>query len=303
MKFAAIDIGSNAARMQISAALQDGGQITLKKLEYIRFPLQLGKDVFHTGVISAQREANLTKFLHACRLLIELHEVEACQICATSAMREARNGPEIVQRIRQALGLTIQVITGSQEADLVNSVVVHELDEKSYVHIDVGGGSTELNLYANRQKIAAKSFKIGSVRLLEEPVSAAKQWKKMETWLNEQAQDLTGEIQAVGTGGNISKIYELAQWHLSIRQDPNRLIRREDIHGIREWIAGFSVEERIHKLRLNPDRADVIVPAAEIYLFVMQCAGARLMRAPDVGLIDGMIARLYQKSRKQSVEQ
>lgn len=296
MKLAAIDIGSNAARMQITSVLQSDGQVTFKKLEYIRFALQLGKDVFHTGSIGPQREANLTKFLHACQLLIELHQVSACRICATSAMREAENGSEVVKRIRATLGMTIQVINGNQEAELVNKVVVRELDGQSYIHIDVGGGSTELNIYVNQRKIAANSFKIGSVRLTEEPEKSAKQWPKIRQWIETQLAGIQGEIRAVGTGGNIAKIYELAKLHRFAQQEKSGFISRDEIVAVRDFVAGFSVEDRINRLRLNPDRADVIVPAAEIYLFVMQCANASFLLAPDVGLIDGMILSLYEKT-------
>lgn len=292
MKLAAIDIGSNAARMQISSVLHNNGQTSFKQVEYIRFPLQLGKDVFHTGSIGEAREANLTKFIHACKLLMELHEVADYQAIATSAMRESENGREVMKRIHQKLGVEIQIIDGNREAELVNKVVVQELDDLNYIHIDVGGGSTELNVYANRQKLAARSFKIGSVRLLEEPEQSAKQWKKIEEWITEQRANVLGEIRAVGTGGNISKIYDLAKLHQFTKQETANLLTREDIATIHDFVAGFSVEERIHKLRLNPDRADVIIPAAKIYLFVMECADAQYMYAPDIGLMDGLLLEM-----------
>lgn len=294
----AIDIGSNAARMQISSILEREGTASFKKVEYLRFPLQLGKDVFHTGIIGEQREANLTKFLQACQLLFELHGVKNYQICATSAMREARNSGEIVKRIQQKLGMRIQVITGNLEAELVNRVVVQELDGATYIHIDVGGGSTELNVYVNQQKTAACSFKIGSVRLSEEPAKAARQWKKMAGWLEEALGSVQGEVQAVGTGGNISKIYELAHTYSFKKKGTEERISREEIATIHDFVATYTVEERINKLSLNPDRADVIIPAAQIYLFVMKCARANWMRVPDIGLIDGIILGLYQKLKK-----
>lgn len=296
MKLAAIDIGSNAARMQISAVLHNDGRHTFKKLEYIRFALQLGKDVFQSGLIGEQREANLAKFLHACKLLIELHEVSACRICATSAMREARNGAEVAGRIRDALGMTIQIINGSQEAELVNRVVAQGLDAQSYVHIDVGGGSTELNIYTNRRKIAARSFRIGSVRLTEEPEKSAAEWPSIQAWMAAQLAGIPDAVRTVGTGGNIAKIYELAKLHGFARQEKSGAISRQDITATRDFVAGFSVADRINKLRLNPDRADVIVPAAQIYLFVMQCANAQQMLVPDVGLIDGLILSLHEQT-------
>ncbi len=299
MKLGAIDIGSNAARMQISSVLHNNNQVTFKKLEYIRFPLQLGKDVFHGGSIGDQRESNLTKFVHICKLLFDLHEVTAFQACATSAMREAINGSEVARRIKTSLGVPIHIITGSQEAELINQVVLKELDAQNYIHIDVGGGSTELNIYVDHQKIAAKSFKIGSVRLLEEPEEAATQWDKIKKWITEQMPQISGEVRAVGTGGNISKLYELAKLYQFIQHPVGGLIGWENIAMTRDFITQFTTEERIHKLRLNPDRADVILPAAQIYLFVMQCAQTEWMSVPDVGLIDGIILGLYEKMKKK----
>jgi len=295
MKLAAIDIGSNAARMQISSVLHNDDKVSFKQVEFIRFPLQLGKDVFHAGAIGEKRELNLTRFLHACQLLMQLHEVKHFRICATSAMREASNGPAIVKRIVEKLGMRIQVISGNQEAELVNKVVVQRLDDGAYIHIDVGGGSTELNLYANRKKVAAHSFKIGSVRLLEESEHAARQWKNIKMWLSEQLSSISGELTAIGTGGNMRKLYELAKLYQFTSQESSGVVSREDVATIHDFIAGHSVEDRINKLRLNPDRADVIVPAAQIYLFVMQCANARLIHAPDIGLIDGIRLELYEK--------
>ena len=182
LKIAAIDIGSNAARLQISSVLHDGGFTSFKKVEYVRFPLRLGHDVFNFGTITPESEARTVKLMECYRLLMELHEVEGYMACATSAMRESANGEEIVERIAQSTGIRIHVIDGAREAQLINNVVVQALEDGQYLHIDVGGGSTELNLYFNRQKIASKSFKIGSVRLLEGKESKGA-WQKMEKWL------------------------------------------------------------------------------------------------------------------------
>ena len=290
MKIAAVDIGSNAARMQISAVLHDGAETSFKKIEYIRYPLRLGHDVFTIRKISPERQQKTLQFLHACKLLIELHEVDHYAICATSAMRESQNGPEVVERVRRELGLRIDVIDGNREAELVGKVIAQTLDHKSYLHIDVGGGSTELNLYAKRQKIASQSFKIGSVRQLEHADSPLP-WKQMKAWIAENAPRVDGAITAVGTGGNISKIYELAP-----KKRDNNKITREEIIATRDYIARFTEEERIHKLKMNPDRADVIVPATDIYLSAMKWAGADAMRVPDIGLKDGMIQMLYEQA-------
>ena len=184
MKIAAIDIGSNAARLQISSVLHDGGFTSFKKVEYVRFPLRLGHDVFNFGNITSESEARTVKLMECYRLLMELHEVEGYMACATSAMRESANGEEIVERIAKSTGIRIHVIDGAREAQLINNVVVQALEDGQYLHIDVGGGSTELNLYFNRQKIASKSFKIGSVRLLEGKESKGA-WQKMEKWIEE----------------------------------------------------------------------------------------------------------------------
>jgi exopolyphosphatase/guanosine-5'-triphosphate,3'-diphosphate pyrophosphatase len=166
MKFAAIDIGSNAARLQISSVLENDGVVSFKRIEYVRFALRLGHDVFSQNVITPESEVRIFKLMHAYKLLMELHEVKDYAICATSAMREANNSSDIITRIQKILDMKIQIIDGNREAELINDVVVQSLHPmKNYLHIDVGGGSTELNFYQNREKLASKSFKIGSVRL------------------------------------------------------------------------------------------------------------------------------------------
>ena len=285
MKLAAIDIGSNAARMQISTVLHNDNLVSFKRVEYVRFPLRLGHDVFNYGALTPESEARTTKLMQAYKLLMELHEVEGYMACATSAMREASNGPEIAKRIEAATGIKIHIIDGQKEAELINNVVVQALDDRQYLHIDVGGGSTELNVYVNRQKINSKSFKIGSVRLLEGKESKGA-WRKIEDWVQDNI-DTTQEVTAVGTGGNISKLFNLAA------KVSETETNRAEIERIRNYIAGFSQEDRINKLRLNADRADVIVPAADIYISVMKWAGAEKIIVPDLGLKDGIIQLVY----------
>lgn len=285
VKLAAIDIGSNAARLQISTVLHNDDVISFKRVEYVRFPLRLGHDVFNFGRLTPESEARTTKLMQVYKLLMELHEVEDYMACATSAMREAANGHEVVKRIEAATGININIIDGRKEAELINNVVVQALDDRQYLHIDVGGGSTELNLYINRQKINSKSFKIGSVRLLEgKEIKGG--WRKIEDWVEENV-DASREIIAVGTGGNISKLFNLAA------KTDDAVTTRSEIERIRDYIAGFSLEDRINKLRLNADRADVIVPAADIYISVMRWAGAEKIIVPDLGLKDGIIQLVY----------
>lgn len=277
--------------MQISSVLQDEGITRLKKVEYVRFPLRLGHDVFTIGRISSLSEDRMMKLMLAYQLLMELHEVEDYMACSTSAMREADNGYEVREHIEHRTGIHIQIIDGQKEAELVNNVVVKSLSEGQYIHIDVGGGSTELNIYKDRQKIAAKSFKLGSVRLLEGKESK-NVWPKIKEWIESHV-DYTQPIQAVGTGGNINKLFDLSS---KLSESSTSL---EEIVRMRNYIAQFTLEERINKLQLNPDRADVIVPAGDIYSSAMKWAGAEIIHVPDVGLKDGMLQLLYERSLRK----
>ncbi len=297
MKFAAIDIGSNAARLQISSVLEDEGVISFKRVEYVRFALRLGHDVFIDGAISPESEVRIFKLLQAYKLLMELHEVQDYSICATSAMREAVNAAEIITRINKILEMKINVIDGAREAELINDVVVQSLHpQKNYLHIDVGGGSTELNIYCNREKLASKSFKIGSVRLLEGKEKES-DWDKMKQWISSQIVSMDGPIYAVGTGGNISKLY-----NISSEVNESKTMTMDELKKIAAYVSSFTFEERVHKLRLNTDRADVIVPASSIYLAAMECAGCPSIFVPDLGLKDGILQMLYDryKARKKA---
>jgi exopolyphosphatase/guanosine-5'-triphosphate,3'-diphosphate pyrophosphatase len=290
MKFAAIDIGSNAARLQISSVLDNEGMISFKRVEYVRFALRLGHDVFTDGAISPESEVRIFKLMHAYKLLMDLHEVQDYAICATSAMREASNSTEIITRVHKILDMKIQLIDGTREAELINDVVVKSLNpKKNYLHIDVGGGSTELNFYRNQEKFATKSFKIGSVRLLEGKEKAG-DWEKMQQWISLQKSTISGPVYAVGTGGNISKLY-----NLSTQVDEQKTMDFVELKRIADFVGSYSYEERVNKLRLNTDRADVIVPAASIYLLAMDLAGCETIFVPDLGLKDGIIQMLHER--------
>lgn len=290
MKFAAIDIGSNAARLQISSVLENEGVISFKRIEYVRFALRLGHDVFSDGTISPESEVRIFKLLHAYKLLMDLHEVKDYAICATSAMREASNSAEIITRIHKILDMKIQLIDGSREAELINDVVVQSLHpKKNYLHIDVGGGSTELNIYSNREKLASKSFKIGSVRLLEGTEKEG-DWEKMRNWISQQKGLISGEIEAIGTGGNIAKLFNLSK-----PATEDKSITFDALFEMAAYVGSFSFEDRVNKLRLNTDRADVIVPAASIYLTAMELGGCKTILVPDLGLKDGILQMLYDR--------
>ncbi|HBK88696.1 MAG: phosphatase [Cyclobacteriaceae bacterium] len=293
MKLAAIDIGSNAIRFQVSSIMEHHDRIMFKKLEYVRFPLRLGHDVFTTNRISDASVLRFKKLMRAFKLLLELYEVDDFMICATSAMRESQNGAALVKEVFDEVGIQIHVIDGDLEAALINKAIDSYLTRKTYLHIDVGGGSTELNLFAGGKKIKTKSFKIGSVRMLEHRDSPA-MWKKMEKWVNEIDHRKYGKVTAVGTGGNISKIFELAQ------VKPGKTMSISQVRAIRKRIAATSMEDRIYELQMNPDRADVIVPAGEIYLKVMEWAGSTQILVPEVGLKDGILLHLYETTHKKS---
>ncbi len=295
MKIAAIDIGSNAARLQISSVLTDDNHVSLKKVEYVRFPLRLGHDVFNFGHLTQESIDRTAKLMDCYRLLMELHEVESYMACATSAMRESKNGEAVVKQILERTGIEIHIIDGIREAELINNVVVTALDKNQYLHIDVGGGSTELNVYFNKIKTASKSFKIGSVRLLEGKETKGA-WGKMQDWILSNV-NFEQPITAVGTGGNISKLFNL----VSKTSETSTTI--EELERMRNYIASYSQEERINKLRLNADRADVIVPASDIYISVMKWAKANTILVPDLGLKDGILQLVYEGVNNEVNEQ
>lgn len=288
MKLAAIDIGSNAIRLQITRIIEFQQMITFKKLEYVRFPLRLGQDVFLTGKIGGVREEKFIKLMTAFKHLIDLYEIDHVYACATSAIREAANGQQLVKRVQKELGLNIHIISGEEEAELINKVIRINLDEKTYLHIDVGGGSTELNFYQNQQKIASESFRIGSVRRLEQ-TDAPQVWNDMKAWVERQVSGQKGPILAIGTGGNINKLYELSQY------SKQRKMSLEMVQTVQGMLRSMTLEERMSRLQLNPDRADVIIPASEIYIHAMKAAKARSILVPDVGLKDGINYYLFDK--------
>jgi exopolyphosphatase/guanosine-5'-triphosphate,3'-diphosphate pyrophosphatase len=290
LKLAAVDIGSNAIRLQVSTVLENSEGVLFKKLEYVRFPLRLGHDVFASGKITAQSQAKFKKLMKAFKLLLELYEVQDSMFCATSAMREAENGQQLVDEVFRELGITINIIDGDREAELVNKAIHSFLTDKTYLHIDVGGGSTELNLYTGGRKIKTRSFRIGSVRVLEHNDSPHI-WKEMERWIKDEVKKEYGKVTAVGTGGNISKIFELA------RLKPGKTMSLTRIRRLRDMIAKLDLEERIYKLQMNPDRADVIIPATDIYTRVMKWAHASNILVPDVGLKDGMMMLMLEKKK------
>lgn len=289
MILAAIDIGSNAVRLQINRPITYDGVTIFKKLQYIRFPLRLGSDVFENREIGDEKFREFVKLMQAFKNMIDLYRVDEYYACATSAMREAENGNALVQAVKAACDLDINIISGDLEAELINRVIAFNLQaEEQYLHIDVGGGSTELTIYHGEEKVISKSFPIGTVRLLKKS-EHLDTWDEMLQWIQEHKGQKSHFI-AIGTGGNIRKLYELTN------KEKGKYIGIKKLEEELEILKSMPYEERIVNLKLNEDRADVIIPASEIYIIIMQKAGAKKIMVPDVGLKDGIISYLYDKN-------
>lgn len=289
MKLAVIDIGSNIIRFQVTNIIDYNGRLSFKKLEYIRFPLRLGNNVFKYQSIHTNKEDQFFRLMNAFKLLIDLYKVDHYYACATPAMREAKNGRAITQKVKQLPDLEVHIIDGDEEAKFINNIILKDLDDRTYLHIDVGSGSTELNIIQNKHNVRSKSFKLGSVRTLEAH-SSEKVTQNMMAWIQKHALGLDTEIIAIGTGGNIQKLHELSK-----TSGKDSIANFSDLVDTQHYLRTLSLEEKTHKLKLNSDRADVIVPASDIYLTAMKAVGAQQIMVPDVGLKDGIMQMLYEK--------
>lgn len=290
MKIAAIDIGSNAIRLQVTKVLtHNKSNPIFKKLEYIRFPLRLGEDVFTTGKISDKKRTKFIQLMQTYKLLMDLYDVKSYKACATSAIRESSNGEEIVAQVMQQIGLSIEIIDGATEANLINLTINKFIKDETLLHIDVGGGSTELNLYIDGENIASSSFKIGSVRNLNH-FDSPDAWNKMQNWVLENIKIKHGVVSAIGTGGNINKLFDLAKAKVG------KSISLKKIKSIVKLLSTYNYEERQSYFQLNADRADVIIPASAIYIAIMEWAGATEIYVPNVGLKDGLLLDMYYKN-------
>lgn len=296
MKLAAIDIGSNAIRLQIVQVYEENKLISFKKLEFLRFPLRLGKDVFKKGEISKSTMDKFIRLMETFNLLIELYEVDAYSAVATSAMREANNGEEIQKLVKYKIGLEIEIISGNAEARVLNKAIIPNLDQGDYLHIDVGGGSTELNIFRGKELMDSKSFKLGSVRKLSRSARTAA-FKELKDWIKGHDLITKKGIVGIGTGGNINKLYKLANKGAGVP------LSLAELKGLRAYVREFSLEDRISILKMNPDRADVIIPASEIYIQSLIFANSQQIIVPRVGLKDGLIYELYEKVSGKPIEQ
>lgn len=287
-KYAAIDIGSNAMRLLIANIVEEEGKETqFSKSSLVRVPIRLGQDAFTVGEITEENIERMIDAMKAFKLLMKVHKVEKYMACATSAMREAYNGKEVVELIKKRADIKIDIIDGKKEAAIIASTDLHHLlkTEQTYLYVDVGGGSTEFSLFANGKMVVSKSFKIGTVRLLNNMVGEIV-WHEIEKWIKFHTEEYE-QVTLIGSGGNINKLFKMSGKQ---QEKPLSYIY---LNSQFTALSALTYDQRISELGLNADRADVIVPAVKIYLNAMKWSGARNIYVPKIGLSDGIVKALY----------
>lgn len=287
-KYAAIDIGSNAMRLLISNVVeQDGKEPQFNKSSLVRVPIRLGQDAFTVGEISEENIDRMVDAMKAFNLLMKVHKVERYMAFATSAMREAYNAKEVVAHIRKKADIKIEIIDGKKEAAIVASTDLHHLlkTDQTYLFVDVGGGSTEFTLFSDGKMINSRSFKAGTVRLLNNMVHDVV-WDEIEKWIKTNTKDYD-EVALIGSGGNINKLFKMSGKQ---QEKPLSYIY---INSQYAFLNSLTYEQRITELGLNSDRADVIIHATRIYLNAMKWSGARQIYVPKIGLSDGIVKAMY----------
>ncbi|MFT4982843.1 MAG: exopolyphosphatase/guanosine-5'-triphosphate,3'-diphosphate pyrophosphatase [Bacteroidia bacterium] len=289
MKFGAIDIGSNAVRLLITNVYESNSGPIFKKSSLVRVPIRLGADVFTTGIISEDKQRKMVQTMGAFKLLLDVHNVVSYRACATSAMRNASNGEELVEKVAEEAGINIEIIQGKKEADIIfsNHFEEHLFTDRSYLYIDVGGGSTELTIFSNKKPIASRSFRIGTIRILEDKVEP-EYWDKLLQWVEENTKGL-GKLDGIGSGGNINKLYKMSE---IVGGEPMSYGQLKTLHVM---LREMTYEQRITELGLNADRADVIVPACKIFRAIMKRAKIKDILVPQFGLSDGITRLLYEE--------
>lgn len=288
VKFAAIDIGTNAIRLLIANVVRDGNKRSkIKKNTLVRVPVRLGEDVFDRGEISPSKQAKLIKAMKAFKLLMEVFDVQDYLAVATSAMREARNGKQVIDRIRKETGIEIEIIDGAREAEFIAYTDLEDLIDpnKNYLYVDVGGGSTEFTVIEHGRKKGSQSFKLGTVRSLKDKIPSG-EWKRAKQWVKENTGNLD-DIYLIGSGGNINKLFKMSG------KVPGSPLTKPHLKALYKMLKSMSYKQRIKELGLNPDRADVIIPAAKIYTRAMNWSGADKIYVPSIGLADGIIKYLH----------
>ncbi|NMH29150.1 Ppx/GppA phosphatase family protein [Flavobacterium silvaticum] len=287
-KYAAIDIGSNAMRLLVANIVEEKGKETqFSKSSLIRVPIRLGQDVFTSGNITEESITRMIDAMTAYKLLMKVHKVERYMACATSAMREAKNASEVIARISKESGIDIEVIDGKKEAAIIATTDLHFLlkNEQTYLYVDVGGGSTEFSLFSNGKIVASRSFRIGTVRFINNMVDA-EIWNEIENWIKEVTEDYD-HISMIGSGGNINKIFKMSG------KTQEKPLSYMYLNAQYAQLNSLTYEQRIMDLGLNADRADVIIPALQIYINAMKWSGARNIYVPKIGLSDGIIKAMY----------
>ena len=287
-KYAAIDIGSNAMRLLITNIVEQPGlQPQFNKNALVRVPIRLGQDAFTVGEISQENIERMIDAMKAFKLLMKVHQVEKYAGCATSAMREAYNGQEVVDIIKKEADIKIEIIDGKKEAAIIASTDFDHLlkNDKNYLFVDVGGGSTEFSLFADGKIIASKSFKAGTVRLLNGVVNEIV-WLEIEKWIKTNTENFD-DIALIGSGGNINKIFKMSGKQL------DKPLSYIYLNSQYSFLNSLTYEQRIAELGLNPDRADVIIPALRVYLNAMKWSSATKIFVPKIGLADGIVKALY----------
>ena len=293
---AAIDIGSNGARLLIKNVKEDTmGNVEFTKVLFLRIPLRLGKDVFTLGEISEERERMMMCMIKSYKQLMKLYNVERYRACATSAMRDAKNGVKILKKIRKETGIDIEILNGSEEAKILynNSIESAESVSGNYAYVDVGGGSTEISLLSDGKLVGSCSYNIGTLRLLSGAVSPDV-IDTMRSDLTVYAKEYPGII-IVGSGGNINKLSRM--FHESSKKSKNNVLPVKNLQQIHDELKPLTIEERISQYSLKPDRADVIIPAAEIFLNVAKSLNCTEIHVPNISLADGIIDTLYKTSK------
>ena len=289
-KYAAIDIGSNAVRLLISNVIVEKDKETqFRKSSLVRVPIRLGADTFVSGEITPTNTQRLVDAMEAFKLLMKINNVEKYKACATSAMREAENGKEIAKIVLEKTGVEIEIIGGKKEAAIISSTDLNELIESdaSYLYVDVGGGSTEFTIFSKGRIINSKSFKMGTVRLINNSKAENKIiFKEVQQWIETNTKDLK-KLSLIGSGGNINKLFKMSGRTIG------KPISYIYLNAQYQFLKKMSFDDRISELSLNPDRADVIIPATKIYLSAMKWSGARKIYVPKIGLADGIIKSLH----------
>jgi len=295
MRYAAIDIGSNAVRLLIAEIIQNGKGYSFNKDTLIRVPLRLGDDAFLQKYLSDKKACLLLKTMSAFRNLMDAYEVEDYMACATSAMREVENGQELVQQIKE-VGIDLQIIDGNQEAEIIySSHIVEKLDSKrTYLYIDVGGGSTELSIFHLGELSASQSFNIGTIRILDNQ-DKEETWDDMKKWVRNHTKNYK-HVVAIGSGGNINKLFSLSN------EKAGELLSYSKLKSLSDMLNGYTLKDRIQVLGLKPDRADVIIPACEIFISLMKWSNSKEIAVPRIGLVDGVIQTLIDKNLKTKVQ-